>query len=149
MNSILREQGNVTSDASGEDNIAGGKQWEGIAEEPTVDHEHEYHDDDRFTTVTVEAVDVSKDGLHKSPQNDNVSSNAISPDGPQEDLRGLSAGEVQPGSRTKKRTWSKESPNKPKKKKKKFRYGSKAERKITRFKERSGNNTKAKARKTQ
>ena len=46
-----------------------------------------------------------------------------------------------------KRVWTKERPSGPKKKKKKFKYESKAERKVTRYKERSGNRAKAKARK--
>jgi len=50
---------------------------------------------------------------------------------------------------SKKRVWTKENPSKdrPKKRKVKFRYETKSERKITRFKERSKNSRQAKARK--
>ena len=30
-----------------------------------LDHDEEYVDEDRYTTVTIEAVDVSKEGLQK------------------------------------------------------------------------------------
>lgn len=122
------------------------EQWEGISEEPALDHENEYIDDDRFTTVTVEAVEVSKDGLHRSAQEheeDSESSGVNAHNG----QRGSSAGRQREGSETAKRTWTKEPPKGLKKKKPKFRYESKAERKFTRHKERSGNRTKAKARK--
>ena len=42
--------------------------WNGISDDhplELIDHEAEYIDEDRYTTVTVEAVDVSKEGLHK------------------------------------------------------------------------------------
>lgn len=112
--------------------------WDGIAEPPMVDDEVEFVDEDRYTTVTVEAVQVSRDGLHKITQEDEMDGNgsdtptaARAP--PSADQHG-------------KRIWTKERPGGPKKKKK-FRYESKAERKVTRYKERSGNKSKAKARK--
>ncbi|KAK3403278.1 nucleolar protein 12-domain-containing protein [Sordaria brevicollis] len=45
-------------------------EWDGIsddevAEEPALDLEEEYIDEDRYTTVTVEAVSVDRDGIHK------------------------------------------------------------------------------------
>ncbi|KAK3351239.1 nucleolar protein 12-domain-containing protein [Neurospora tetraspora] len=45
-------------------------EWDGIsedevAEEPALDVEEEYIDEDRYTTVTVEAVSVDRDGIHK------------------------------------------------------------------------------------
>lgn len=104
-----------------------------------VDNEVEFVDEDRYTTVTVEAVQVSRDGLHKITQQDGRDGTesdtpAAAPAPPSTDQRG-------------KRIWTKERPGGPKKKKKKkFRYESKAERKVTRYKERSGNKSKAKAR---
>lgn len=50
------------------------------------------------------------------------------------------------GEGTGKRVWTKAKPDQPKKKKKKFRYESKADRKVTRHKERAGGKAKAKAR---
>lgn len=48
-----------------------------------------------------------------------------------------------------KRVWTKQKPGLPKRKRKKFRYESKAERKVTRLKEHSGNKVQAKARRSQ
>ena len=45
-----------------------------------------------------------------------------------------------------KRRWTKDKPGRAKKKKKKFRYETRAERKVTRGKERAGNKAKAKSR---
>ena len=109
--------------------------------EEQVDHEQEYVDDDRFTTVTVEAVDVSRDGLHKviheedSGNSDNADlCNKTSTNGAEEAQNG----------RVRQR---KEPPTGVKKKKKKFRYETKAERKVTRYKERTGNRKQAIVRK--
>lgn len=104
-----------------------------------MDHEEEFIDDDRYTTVTVEAVDVSKDGLHKIIQEGET--------GGEESESNLVDRPVPKTGQDAKRVWTKERPGGPKKKKKKFRYESKADRKITRHKERSGNKSKAKARK--
>lgn len=112
--------------------------WDGIAETPMVDNEVEFVDEDRYTTVTVEAVQVSRDGLHKITQEDETDSKGS--DTP-------TAARAPPSTNQHgKRIWTKERPGGPKKKKK-FRYESKAERKVTRYKERSGNKSKAKARK--
>lgn len=43
-------------------------EWDGFPDQPNlelVDHEEEYIDEDRYTTVTVETVNVSRDGLEK------------------------------------------------------------------------------------
>lgn len=117
--------------------------WGGIGDVAEVDREEEYVDDDRFTTVTVEAVDVSRDGLCKviqeeedsEPPNDSGVGDIPSTKGAREAQNGRSRR-------------MKEQPGGVKKKKKiKFRYETKAERKITRHKEKSGNKTKASARK--
>ncbi|KAI9819064.1 MAG: hypothetical protein M1832_004106 [Thelocarpon impressellum] len=111
------------------------EEWTGIEEPPAVDHEDEYVDEDRYTTVTVESVGVSKEGLHK-----------VAEDGDAADQDG------QDGERRSKKVWIKDKPTKakakPKTKKKKFRYESKVERKSTRGKERAGNKAKASARRT-
>jgi ribosomal RNA-processing protein 17 len=41
-------------------------EWEGIEEPPAVDYEAEYIDEDKYTTVTVEEIDSSREGLRKS-----------------------------------------------------------------------------------
>lgn len=108
--------------------------WEGIKDESlakAVDHEEEYVDDDRFTTVTVEAVDVSKEGLHNLMEDN------------EDALKGRekteAAARAVAESKTKK-VWPK------KERKQKFRYESKVERKFTRGKQKAGNKAKADAR---
>lgn len=130
------EEEDVGSEAEDSPN---GDRWDGIEEMRIMDNEEEFMDEDRFTTVTVEAVDVSKDGLHKVVQED---------ENREDESKTSVVDTVVPNAgRDGKRIWTKERPGGPKKKKKKFRYESKADRKMTRHKERLGNKLKAKARK--
>ena len=148
MNHLLREA-NRASDPNEEENGDEGEPWDGIEEQhdPLVDHEDEYMDEDKFTTVTVEAVDVSKHGLEKAiPDEDDESMVSDTQKAHAEPQKAtVSLGRTSSGNG--KRVWTKEPPNGPRKRKKKFRYESKAERKATRYKERSGNKAKARARK--
>lgn len=147
VNAMLRRP---NEDAESQSDSAPGEeeQWDGIAE-PATSHEAEYVDDDRFTTVTVETVDISREGFHK------VAEEADSEDadgerggpGTVEDSRSGEK-EDQKDASSGKRKWTKERPGGPKKKKKKFRYESKVERKMTRHKERSRNSKQAKERKS-
>ena len=146
VNSILRGQNEIISESSEPETESQAEPWEGIAEE-VVDHEDEYIDDDRFTTVTIEAVDVSKDGLHKVRQDEGQDSDAADADKSQK-KRNREAKNYEIDGKVAKRPRSKEQSKGVKKKKKAFRYESKAERKATRFKERSGNKAKAKARRS-
>ena len=125
------------------------EQWHGIEDnhDPPVNHEDEYMDDDKFTTVTVEAVDVSRDGLRKAVQDEENEIEASGQDKPDTDPQGDNAVRGRAGSEKGKRIWTKEPPSGLKKKQKKFRYESKAERKATRHREKSGNSAKARARK--
>ena len=80
----------------------------------SIDQEEEFVDEDKYTTVTIESVGISKYGFEK---------------------RG---GEDEPeAGKKEKREWTKERPksNKPKKKKIKFRYETKTERKAERVKQ--------------
>ena len=90
---------------------------------PGIDHEQEYIDEDRYTTVTVEAVDVSKAGLQRVAEEH------------EEEL----VKDYKPASdeSKQKKQWPK------KEKKQKFRYESKAERRATRSKQKAGNKAKA------
>lgn len=90
-----------------------------------MDHEEEYIDEDRYTTVTVEAVDVSKEGLTKVGEEDSSNETAEADPKPVEKEA------------SKKKVWPK------KERKKKFRYESKAERKFTRTKQKAGNKARA------
>lgn len=118
--------------ASEQEHESGDEVWGGIEDErevEVVDHEEEYVDEDRYTTVTVEAVDISKDGLHRVVEGSDSEPTEYVLMKPDEKV-----------SQAKKK-WPK------KEKKKKFRYESKAERKVTRSKQKAGNKAKANARK--
>ncbi len=148
VNFLFREQAGAVSDAIKEETAADQGQWKGITEteEPAIDHENEFIDDDRFTTVMVEAVAVSKDGLHKSKQEDEENSEVSGTTKSNGEPRAKPAGRRRVGPENAKRTWTKDPRNNVKRKKPKFRYESKAERKVTRHKERSRSRVKAKAR---
>lgn len=107
--------------------------WNGISDEhplELIDHEAEYIDEDRYTTVTVEAVDVSKEGLHKVAEDE---------DSEEDDSRDPKI----PADSTKVKTGANRGIRPKKTRKKKFRYESKVERKITRRKQKAGNKVKA------
>lgn len=148
VNAMLRrpneDTGSQSDSAQGKDD-----QWDGIAEPPTMNHEAEYVDDDRFTTVTVEAVDVSREGFHKVAEEADIEDTDGEKGGPETPKDpGSGEREDQKDASSGKRKWTKERPGGLKKKKKKFRYESKVERKMTRHKERSRNSKQAKERKS-
>ena len=156
VNSMMRNAGRVASDSNEEeeeeekeDYEAEEEQWDGIKDNqnPPVDHEDEYMDEDRFTTVTVEAVHISKDGLQKAVQEEEDGSDVADTNRSDMEPPESTASQGRTGSEKGKRVWTKEPPSGPRKKRKKFRYESKAERKATRYKEKSGNKAKARARK--
>ncbi|KAL8832460.1 MAG: hypothetical protein Q9170_004871 [Blastenia crenularia] len=145
INAAVRDaEGHNGSDESGDDS---GEQWKGLAEPTNIDHEDDYLDEDRHTIVTVEAVDISRDGLRRLEESGSGSeddqkqpthnSSKTTNRGPL-----VNGGAEGNGKRSKPFSSSESRP----KKKKKFRYESKAERKVTRFKERMGGKAKAKAR---
>ena len=113
--------------------------WSGFQDDQTVEpinHEAEYIDEARYTTVTVEAVDVSKEGLHKVEEEDKSEQNG-------NEHRKNSPGAAKANSESiSKKVWPKKT------RKKKFRYESKAERKVTMVKQKAGNHIKADARKS-
>lgn len=147
VNSMLRDGDGEVIETNEEDGAMEQTQWDGIAEVLEIAHEAEYIDEDRFTTVTVEAVEVSKDGLHRTAEDDeepNEDSDIREGDNGRMSTTSVSDGKAK--TENKKRVWTKERPGGPKKKKKKFKYESKAERKVTRHKEKSKGKAKAKAR---
>ncbi|KAL8718512.1 MAG: hypothetical protein Q9225_004361 [Loekoesia sp. 1 TL-2023] len=115
-------------------------QWNGIEEPANIDHEDDYPDEDRHTVVTVEAVDVSREGLQRrqdTPEPDDsehIASQAPAERPPNEESMKGKRKSLRPNQMSNSRP------------KTKFRYENKAERKITRFKERIGGKAKAKAR---
>jgi ribosomal RNA-processing protein 17 len=125
VNAELRKQNpdasesESVSDANGDDVV-----WAGIDDgEMEAAQDEEYVDEDKYTTVTVEAMGDLRD------ESDNDSE-------PKTTVReeGKANGET---TAPKKRIWNKE--NKPKPKKRKFRYESKAERQVTRQNQKSKN----------
>lgn len=122
INKILRE-----AEAAGtteQDENASEGEWQGLSDtevpEAPIDIEEEYIDEDKYTTVKVEAVTVDRDGLHK-PQLDDTSEDEAS--GPEKEA-GTNTAE-QDGTGPVKRP-----KEKAKKKKKKFRYETKFEREL-------------------
>lgn len=86
-----------------------------------MDHEEEYIDEDRYTTVTVEEVDVTKEGLSKTLDSEDED----------EDAKVRERGKEVEGKEKAKKIWPK------KVKKRAFRYETKAERKLGRAKEKA------------
>jgi ribosomal RNA-processing protein 17 len=130
VNAILKEVSEVGAglDSGEEGEVWGGIEDEGAEAEEVLDREEEYVDEDRWTTVTVEAVDISKEGLKKVREEES-----------DEEVPQLLVEKNEAGKEKKK--WPK------KEKKKKFRYESKAERRFTRGKQKAGNKARADARK--
>ncbi|KAI0977341.1 nucleolar protein 12-domain-containing protein [Xylaria arbuscula] len=115
-------------ESSNDDDTAeewGGFQDTAPAQKETIDHEEEYIDEDRYTTVTVESVNVSKDGLTSSRPDEEESAdeeqNVDKNTRPEPEKR---------GGRNRDTT---------KKKKHKFRYETKLERQITNIKQKVKN----------
>ena len=118
------------SDSDADDQVRADAEWSGLGDVPLqpVDHEAEYIDEDKYTTVTVEEVDISRDGISRLRSSDD-----------EEPIE-----EVSEGPSTNK---AKEKDKRPKKKKKAFRYESPAARKLNRVKERAKKSKQARARK--
>ncbi|KAI7768640.1 hypothetical protein LZL87_000187 [Fusarium oxysporum] len=118
VNRLLQESeaaGAVEQESDEEDG-----EWDGFPDQPEldiVDHEEEYIDEDRYTTVTVESVSVTRDGLHKPQVDDKDNEEDKKVEEPEDDQKVKSRRE-------------------PKKKKKKFRYETKFERQLTDKKQR-------------
>ncbi|KAK2009403.1 hypothetical protein LZ32DRAFT_608574 [Colletotrichum eremochloae] len=122
VSAILEEAQAANSDEDEEINAEDFEEWDGIEEAPNkqadvVDYEDEYIDEDRYTTVKVEAISVTRDGLEKLHQ-DSDEAEADSQDESKAEKRVAD----DKATRTKVR---KEWP-----KKKKFRYETKLERSL-------------------
>lgn len=106
------------------------EEWGGIEDVETatpqvepVDYEEEYIDEDKYTTVTVEAVDISKEGIKSSRDDEEDGVDEVEGKVTKQDT-------VEHKDKKGKKVWPK------KEAKKKFRYESKTERKATRMKQR-------------
>ena len=147
VNSLLQQDTDQNPDEPSRKNGDEGEEDErnGVSHATAGDREAEYLDEDLHTTVTVEAVDVSRDGLHNIHEDESDEGSIKSPfKQPPKDhaacRNGMSDGQQTPNR-------AKISAPK-KKKKKKFRYESRAERKVTKYKERSKNSAQARDRKS-
>ena len=126
MNQMLVESGAIDPEDAEEDSQGeGSDEWDGFPDQPNlemVDHEEEYIDEDRYTTVTVESVSVSRDGFEKP-----VVRGAAGDDEEADEGKDGQDGATDT---------SKTKDMRPKKTKKKFRYESKLDRKLTERKQR-------------
>ncbi|KAK4039812.1 nucleolar protein 12-domain-containing protein [Parachaetomium inaequale] len=125
INKILREAEHA---GTAEQNQNGsGDEWGGLSDtdvvEAPIDLEEEYIDEDKYTTVTVEAVSVDRDGLHK-PELEQSSED----EGSEQEDGGAEKNQRETGKRPK---------DHPTKKKKKFRYENKVERRVEAQKQRA------------
>jgi ribosomal RNA-processing protein 17 len=122
VNRLLRESGAVSSQIDDEEEPSEEVgEWDGFPDKPNldiVDHEEEYIDEDRYTTVKVESVSVSRDGLSKPGQLDEEAEEAARLK--REEAERQEAEKA----KDKKPSWQKT-------KKKKFRYESRIERQLT------------------
>ncbi|KAI9754211.1 MAG: hypothetical protein M4579_004808 [Chaenotheca gracillima] len=149
VNAMLRRAAKE-NESSDDETSSEYEEWDGFSDTDiadTINHEEQYVDDDRHTTVAVETIDVSRDGFRVTDDNSDSGDGdptEASHDAEKKDSTGPAERMASNG----KRIWTKEKPvkPKPKTKKKAFRYENKSERKATRAKERSGNKAKAKAR---
>lgn len=112
--------------AEGEEELEQNQEWDGFADEPNldiIDHQEEYVDEDRYTTVTVETVSVTRDGFEKPTLSDDEESNKDTDTAKEKG----EASETTPGDKKHDR---------PRKKKKQFRYETKFERSLSNAKQR-------------
>lgn len=137
MNTWLREAARRGNDSDDEEEEEG-DEWNGIEEnndgpttvERVVDREDEYVDEDRYTTVTVEAIDVSRLGGLRSVAE--TTEEVLE----QQNLEGNDDGREQRDGEEKTKPLSQTKDHlvrrmKKKKRKKSFRYENKAERKVS------------------
>ncbi|RMZ82882.1 hypothetical protein DV737_g1871, partial [Chaetothyriales sp. CBS 132003] len=137
--------GDDESEDGEEDTDEGGSAVEdgdgdGAAVVEPVDHEAEYVDEDKYTSVVVEEMDVSREGLRKTHDDAKEQSQGRPQDKPRQNGTGVASKPAPTHGK------ARDGALKAKKKRKKFRYENKAERKATREKERSKNRQQAKAR---
>ncbi|KAJ5558731.1 Nucleolar protein 12 [Penicillium sp. DV-2018c] len=111
--------------------------WEGFEEPPAVDYEAEYIDEDKYTTVTVEEMDASREGLLKAARGE---------DSETEEPKTYPTESTEADAKKKRRPRSAAS-EAARKKKRNFRYETKVERKQTMLKQRAVKSKRAKARK--
>jgi ribosomal RNA-processing protein 17 len=140
VNRLLRESGAIQDDTTEQQSqlgeVVNEGEWDGFPDRPNldiVDHEEEYIDEDRYTTVTVESVSISRDGLEK-------------PEKPQE--KAEEEDQDEEADKVDQDKSADKGPARLKKKKPKFRYESKIERQLAGRKQKAKSSAKASARKS-
>ncbi|OLN84484.1 Ribosomal RNA-processing protein 17 [Colletotrichum chlorophyti] len=128
VNALLEEAQAADSDQDQEIQGEDFEEWDGIeeveqqpAQTDVVDYEDEYIDEDRYTTVKVEAISVTRDGLEKLHKDDE--------DDEDEETSGPDGSKVEKAADDDKAAKAK-AQRKEFKKKAKFRYESKLERQV-------------------
>ncbi|KAH7401993.1 nucleolar protein 12-domain-containing protein [Phaeosphaeria sp. MPI-PUGE-AT-0046c] len=115
-------------------------EFNGFEEPEPINQEDEYIDEDKYTTVTIESVGISRDGFSRpgDDEDEAVTTKIAEAQKDSEEVGNKSTGkhEIKRDANGK-RIWTKERPRTEwvKKKKKKFRYETKAERKVERAKQ--------------
>lgn len=122
-----------TTDA--EDDDEGAEEFTGFQESEPINQEDEYIDEDKYTTVTIESVDISRAGFSVPGKDADEAMDTGKAEREEAEKKDGEGGIKRDANG--KRIWTKERPKTewPKKKKIKFRYESKADRKATRFKQ--------------
>jgi ribosomal RNA-processing protein 17 len=148
VNATLRNM-MESSDEEDDGGERGGAEWDGIDDEETmvveeIDHEAEYIDEEKYTTVTVEAMDVSKEGSFKTAEGTDERDDE---DGAEKKTVTLAV----EAPVKQQRKWTKDKPardpgKKRLKKKRNFKYENKAERKDARSKQKARNSKQARER---
>ncbi|KAI9890443.1 MAG: hypothetical protein M1814_003927 [Vezdaea aestivalis] len=134
VNSMIRKLDNPAGedvDSSGRDSSP----WEGFGEvgKDEAQREDNFLDEGRLTSVTIEAIDITKDGFQNRADGRETDNTAKS--------------QVDCVSETSQKQRKSDRPSKRKKKKNPFRYESKVERKATRLKQVAGARARANKRK--
>lgn len=153
-NGVLDNPSQLDSDNDNDSSTSDNEEWTGISDPKPTLHDAEYIDEDAYATVTVESVDITKDGFEAH----NSDSSAEEEDDEEKVVAAAAASTTAAtdagklSGEGKKRVWTKDKPlglRRPSKKKreKKFRYESKTERRVNRDKQRVKNKTQAAARK--
>ncbi|KAJ5872556.1 Protein required for cell viability Rrp17 [Penicillium soppii] len=136
---VLQRMKEDAGDISDEKEEEDEDDWNGIEEPPAVDYEAEYIDEDKYTTVTVEEMDASREGLLKS-------AHEYDTDTEEKEQKPTETKDADTKTAKKRKPRSAAS-EAARKKKRNFRYESKDVRRETMRKQRNVKSKKAKARK--
>lgn len=152
-NGVLDNPSQLDSDNDNNTSTSDNEEWSGITDPNPTFKDAEYIDEDAYATVTVESIDITKDGFEA--HNSDSSESEEEEEDPAKVVAAAVTSTTEAGKLSgegKKRVWTKDKPlglRRPSKKKreKKFRYESKTERRVNRDKQRVKNKTQAAARK--